>query len=162
MKILATTVVSIFFLFVLFYWQPRFVVVTTHSMKPTLNPGDVLLITRVDARNLQVGDIIVYTRVVPFSSVNVVSHRIVNITEANGVLTFNTKGDALKEQDSWSVLPSEIKGKVLFVIPKVGGFFIFVRSNMPMIILVALGVIIALIVYRRDEQRIFCDDYGPL
>ncbi|MBI2084453.1 MAG: hypothetical protein HYT70_02475 [Candidatus Aenigmarchaeota archaeon] len=65
-----------------------------------------------------VGDIIVYS----VQGINApIIHRIVKI---NGDGTYQTKGDNNNGQNpyEYSVSPSQIKGKVIFIIPKIGYF----------------------------------------
>ena len=82
--------------------------------------GDMLIIQGVGSVDeISVGDVIVFD--VPGDSLPFV-HRVINIRRENGEATFTTKGDrnAGIEQFERSIKPEQIKGKVVFVIPKLG------------------------------------------
>ncbi len=97
-----------------------------HSMVPTFEDGDLVLISNVPATDIHVGDIIVYSP--PCSAVgNSVIHRVIQVSSQG----FVTKGDNNPYDDRTSgiinpnapnygyVTPSCIEGKVVFVVPYV-------------------------------------------
>ena len=55
-------------------------------------------------------------------------HRVVEIKHEGNTKLFVTKGDANKDIDPEPVHPSQITGKVVFVIPKVGWVGIIIRD----------------------------------
>ncbi|MHA1735813.1 MAG: signal peptidase I, partial [Candidatus Thorarchaeota archaeon] len=73
------------------------VVVTSESMVPTLNVGDLLVLRRVPADQIHEGDIIVYQDTW-YTGAPIV-HRVVRIEDVDGVLHFYTKGDANSVED---------------------------------------------------------------
>ena len=64
---------------VFFLYHLRPVVVSTTSMKPSLSPGDLVVTFRSGPEYIQVGDIIVYRKVIPFSRADTVVHRVVEV-----------------------------------------------------------------------------------
>ena len=99
---------------------PRFAVIQTESMKPTLQPGDVVMITPVDPSQLKPGDIIAFNLVaydyweeVPkdFRKRPVTTHRIIEVREINGTRYFRTAGDYIGEPDPWIVPANGVLGK---------------------------------------------------
>lgn len=86
-------------------------VVSSWSMEPTLHVGD-LIVVRAKG-DYGVGDIIVY---VGMGAGRLIVHRIVRVEDGRYV----TKGDANRVPDALPVSKSQVKGKVLFVIPYLG------------------------------------------
>jgi signal peptidase len=67
-------------------------VILTGSMKPAIDPGDVVILRKADPSDVKVGDVIQYWRGDVF-----IIHRVINI-EATG--EFQTKGDNNISPDS--------------------------------------------------------------
>lgn len=88
-------------------------VILTGSMQPVLNPGDVALMQKVSEDKINVGDIIQFWTGEAF-----IIHRVIYKNEENG--RFQTKGDNNITPDSAPVYGSQIKGKMIGIIPKIG------------------------------------------
>jgi signal peptidase I len=100
---------SAVFVPLLFGWKPA--VITSGSMKPSLQVGDVVLIDTHDKR-FGINDVITFDR-----AGRSVTHRVVGM-RADG--TWRTKGDANGRSDSESVPSNDVVGQVRFVVPLVG------------------------------------------
>lgn len=98
-------------------------VIATGSMEPGIKPGDIIIIKKVDARSLKVGDIVQYRK----EKIDI-THRIIDIEKEGGVM-YKTKGDNNSAADSELVSPQQIRGKVLTVVPKVGWLTLFLRQG---------------------------------
>ena len=96
-------------------------VIASPSMVPAIETKDAIVIKRMDHDLYDVGDIITFTSVDSNFSKKMITHRIVD-KEVIGTETsrYTTKGDNNPVVDSSSVTTSDIYGKVLFKIPKVG------------------------------------------
>jgi signal peptidase len=94
--------------------------VISGSMAPTLDIGDLAIITPIDAASLRVGDVIQY-RVDDI----LVVHRIVAILSSENTLLFTTKGDANYAFDPDPVFPHQIHGRLLGTVPKIGWIAIY-------------------------------------
>lgn len=81
--------------------------ITTGSMEPTLNRGDLALMQTVD-KSAKIGDIVTYGK---YGFADPISHRVVNISE-NGYII--TRGDANPVNDE-PVSPSRVAGKIVQV-----------------------------------------------
>ncbi len=101
--------------------QPTTVI--SGSMKPTMDVGDVAIILDAPADSVQTGDIIQFWR-----DGEMVIHRVVEVSDEGTGRLFVTKGDANREPDAAPVYPSQVKGKVVLNIPKVGWAAIAVKS----------------------------------
>ncbi|HOK82386.1 MAG TPA: signal peptidase I [Clostridia bacterium] len=106
-------------------------IVVTPSMSGTIEVNDMVIIQEKDAYSE--GDIITYEKGGKY-----ITHRIVG---AEGDL-FVTKGDNNDSPDRPAVDKSQIVGKVVFVIPKIGKAIEFFRTPTGIVTLIAIGVIL--------------------
>ena len=93
-------------------------IVMSGSMRPTIDVGDIALIIKVPTNKIKSGDIIQY-----FTRNGMILHRVIEIK--NGL--FVTKGDANSMVDFKPIHPSQIRGKLLLVIPKIGWISIYMK-----------------------------------
>lgn len=108
----------LWFVFGVFPFMPS--VIATGSMEPLIDPGDMIIINRIQTeeqiKGLKVGDIVQFAR-----GEILITHRIIEVLDDGiGNLTFRTKGDNNSDSDSQPVHPNDIKGILIKVIPKVG------------------------------------------
>lgn len=102
--------------------------VLTGSMEPAISAGDMIIIRRESG--YAPGDIITFR-----DGGSYTTHRITE-TMPGG---FRTKGDANNTEDSSSVLPEQIAGRVILVIPGMGKVFLFLRTPGGMLLLLLAG-----------------------
>jgi signal peptidase len=123
---IVTTVVAvaiIWFAVGLFPLQPA--LVGSGSMEPKMYPGDVVIIAKTPADNIETGDIIQFRAQEEVT----IMHRVIEIQETEGgSKVFITKGDANDEPDSEPVLPDNVVGKAILTIPKVGWASVVVKQ----------------------------------
>lgn len=103
--------------------------ILTGSMEPGIKPGDIVLIRRFHSEaeldQLREGDIINFRR-----EGIVITHRILRIQkDAAGNLSFITKGDNNVSEDQEAVLPNDINGPVVKVLPKLGSYQLLLHSG---------------------------------
>lgn len=98
--------------------------IATGSMKPYIDIGDVIILKRMELEDIVVGDIIQFDR----DGMNI-SHRVCEIMIEDDVREFKTWGDNNKYPDSRLVKTNEIKGKVVYKIPKIGHLTLLVKSR---------------------------------
>ena len=112
------------------------VVVTSGSMEPTINEGDILFIQNGSAENinagdhdLRTGDVIVYETegIWLFPISEPVVHRVINRTynSTDGKYYFQTQGDANFAPDAVLVPEDNVYGKVVGKIPYIGWVKLF-------------------------------------
>ena len=94
-------------------------IIASGSMRPTLEVGDVSIVIPVDPSKIRVGDIIQY-----WQEGEMTLHRVGEIREG----LFVTKGDANPTSDPELVLPAQIRGKLIFTIPKLGWISIYIKT----------------------------------
>jgi signal peptidase I len=93
-------------------------IVLTGSMKPAINPGDIIITTPISHKSPKVGDVIAYqARRFSGQAIGVFSHRIIGGDLQSG---FVVKGDANKTPDNQKPVAKDILGVVLFTIPFLG------------------------------------------
>lgn len=90
-------------------------VIITASMKPDINPGDVVIIENIDIKSIKAGDIIQYK----MSDYSIV-HRVVNILNDGNNIYLITKGDNNKSVDRNPVKEDQMMGRVKYHIPLLG------------------------------------------
>jgi len=96
-------------------------VVSSSSMEPILHVGDLLITEGFKEYN--VGDIVVYKRGGEY-----IVHRIIRIENFNGSTRYVTKGDANSSPDFPPVDKSDVEGKVVLIIPYLGGLSLILRK----------------------------------
>lgn len=95
-------------------------VVLTGSMEPGIYPGDVVLIRKItkeaEIYDLKESDVINFSRE-DFT----ITHRIVEVLrDEAGNISFGTRGDNNPSEDAQAVLPNDVNGIVVGVVPKAG------------------------------------------
>lgn len=89
--------------------------VVTDSMAPTYRQGDIVSCYSVSASSLHVGDVIMYYFTPSYAGENrkyVGMHRITQVINADGAITYIVKGDANAEENEDRVSPSDVIGIV--------------------------------------------------
>ena len=114
-------------------------------MKPTIDAGDLIFIKKVDINNLKKGDII------SFKNDDIIAtHRIVDIDDKKVV----TKGDNNNIED-YPTDKSDIIGKFIFAIPKIGYVISYAMSPVGMvtIALVITFIFIYDFIFREKKSK---------
>lgn len=110
----------------------RILSVQTGSMAPAFKPGDGVLLQKLPAKDLRVGDIVSF-RATQDPRV-VISHRLIGLYP-DGRL--KTKGDALAQTDP-ALTSQQVLGRVVAVAPGYGRFIHLIRQPMGLLISVYL------------------------
>ena len=132
----------------------RLMSIQTPSMKPTINDGDLIVSTKIDAKDLRPGDIITYWTVINGErALN--THRIENIYDGDGFLIFETKGDANTSADPLTVHEKELVGIYRFRLPGVGKMFDYLKTGTGFFIIVVIPVFIFFIFHLVQFFRAF-------
>jgi len=82
------------------------------SMSPTFDENDLVIWVKADARNLKIGDIIIFQHPT-LPAIDNVMHRIVEVQSDGGTLQFRTKGDNISSPDRFYVPEANIHGLVI-------------------------------------------------
>lgn len=98
-------------------------VIATGSMEPLIKPGDVIILKKASKEVIKPGDVI------HFWKDNIyITHRVVGLPEP-GAKVYTTKGDNNDAIDSEPVSHQQVKGKLMYVIPKLGWPSLILRSQ---------------------------------
>ena len=120
-------------------------VILTGSMKPTLDPGDVVFAVAPTLLKPEIGKTVIYTaRDLSGNPVTQWAHRIISGSDKEG---WTIKGDANPAADVNTVPTSDISSVVLFSIPFVGNFF-----NPLTLILFGSGLVLLIFVISRIKD----------
>lgn len=121
----AVSVVMIWFALGVFSVYPN--VIVSGSMRPGIEVGDIVIVQRIEPREVAIGDVIQFREIEREIRIN---HRVIEISEdARGLPLFITKGDANSFPDSEPVVAEQLKGRVIQVVPKIGWITILLRSS---------------------------------
>jgi signal peptidase len=100
-------------------------VIATGSMIPMIHPGDVILVNKkVDPLQLIKGEVIQFRR-----DDILISHRIIEVAEREGIKSYRTQGDNNSGPDGQLVKPEDVKGVVVKVVPKIGWPTLLIKSK---------------------------------
>ncbi len=126
-----------------------FMVVVSRSMEPTIHVNDLIVVTRASPEDIKVGDIIVFKS--PLNPDIYIVHRVIQVIKSDDKIYFKTKGDNNNYPDRWVVDQDDLVGKVLYIIPAVGGVIRVFNEN---ILLKAafIGLLIILLIYLEYRE----------
>jgi signal peptidase len=93
-------------------------VVRSGSMSPTIPTGSVVFYKKINAQNVKVGDIIVFSK--PGSPNERVTHRVYKISNSPTGRFFTTKGDANGAPDDWRIPAVGVGWVSAFHVPALG------------------------------------------
>ena len=125
--------------------------VKSGSMEPTFDKGDLIVLGKVAASEIEKGDIITFER--PDEPDTLVTHRVVRIETANAGKQFVTKGDANKSADGWRVPATGKAWKYKFRVSKLGYVFDFLSEPAARIALVAVPVVLLGVLWLADVRK---------
>ena len=110
-------------------------IVTSDSMSPTVEAGDVIVTRDVTPEELEPGDVVTFHDGGE-ANTGYVTHRIVDVVEIEGELYFELQGDANDEPDEGLVPAEYVHGEYHFAIPFLGHLLLFARSSLGLFVFV--------------------------
>lgn len=140
LSIVACLVIWVIVVRLLVGWSPM--VVTTGSMQPAINPGDIVMSGAPDdgGQGLEVGTVITFAD--PVRPGGLLTHRIARVNDDG---TYATRGDANTVTDSYQVKPQDVRSVGRLLIPAVGLPRVWVdRGDLLMLGLWVTGTLLAL------------------
>ena len=119
------------FLTAFFLYRYDFFIVTSGSMKPTIDVGSVVVI---DTNSIvQNNDIITFTM-----KDSIITHRLVDISNDEYI----TKGDANETIDPSYIKKDDIIGKVILAIPFIGYILTYFRNHLILFIFLIVSLVL--------------------
>ena len=116
-------------------------IVLTDSMLPLISSGDLIFCVTVEPEDVQVGDVISFFDPMG-SGTAVVTHRVLEIMEKDGELSFRTKGDNNNAEDQVAVPEKNLVGLYKSRIPGAGNIAMFMQTTAGLIVCVVLPIIL--------------------
>jgi signal peptidase I len=106
----------------------RTMTMLTASMSPSIDPGDVTIVTPLAISDVTEGMVITYH--VPVGDHQLVTHRVIAVEHGpDGSVTVHTKGDANEAADPWAAtLEGDTAYQVRAVIPEIGSVIQALRT----------------------------------
>lgn len=124
-------------------------IVLSGSMMSKIEVGDLVFVKETDATTLKENDIIAFK-----DDENLVTtHRIINVINENGEISFETKGDSNNVKDEKRVYPKDIEGIYVFKIEKLGKFILYLQEPQGFSIMMLAILIIGAILFMMDNRK---------
>jgi signal peptidase I len=93
-------------------------VVLSGSMRPALEPGDMIVAHRMPASEIRIGQVISFAA--PGDS-RTLTHRVTKVRELpSGMIAVTTRGDANNVSERWKIAPTGTVGEVTASVPRLG------------------------------------------
>ncbi|MGZ5490487.1 MAG: signal peptidase I [Nitrososphaeraceae archaeon] len=141
---------------VVFNVDNPFYVVSSGSMIPVLNVGDILIVKDGNTFNsLMVGYIIVFNR--PQGGDRVIVHRILEISDRFGEKVIVTKGDAndgIIPGTDFPIREKDYIGTVAYTVPKIGLVLKYLNPPVNYIIIAGIiGILIYTNIKKKNDEK---------
>lgn len=91
--------------------------VLTGSMRPTIQPGDMVVDEPISPSQIRVGDIVTFRE--PHGT-RTITHRVRQVSISEGQARVTTRGDANDTVEKWQVPVTGSVGRVVYQVPKIG------------------------------------------
>ena len=116
-------------------------IVLTDSMYPEIAAGDLIICNTVEAEDVQVEDVISFYDPMG-NGTSVVTHRVLEIVEEDGQLSFRTKGDNNNAEDQVLVPAKSVIGIYRSRIPGAGHIAMFMQTTPGLILCVVCPILL--------------------
>ena len=140
-------------------------IVLTDSMYPDIKSGDIIICKKLDAEEIEVGDVISFYDPAE-NGTSVVTHKVVEIIDEDGKLSFRTRGTNNNTDDRLPVPADKVIAEYTGVrIPAAGNIAIFMQSTAGLIICVIVPIVLFVgydVIRRRRYEKNKGDDLESL
>ncbi len=126
-------------------------IVLTGSMEPEISSGDMIICHTIEPSEVKTGDVISFFDP-EGNGLSVVTHRVVEIVQENGSLSFRTKGDANNVEDKTPVPAENLVGIYQTRIRGAGNLAMFMQSTPGFVVCVGLPLL-CMVVYDLLRRR---------
>ena len=123
--------------------------IISNSMNPIFEIDDVIFVKKINANQLQKGDIISFVQ-----GRDIITHRIESIEKRNNEITFITKGDANNTTDINNVNVSQIEGKYIFKISKLGKVLSILKNKVVFFVIIVILIVCYIIEKNKISKKI--------
>jgi len=139
-------------------------IVLSDSMYPEIQSGDLIICQNVKVEDIKIGDIISFFDP-NGNSTSIVTHRVIDIINENGITRFQTKGDANNTKDNFFVVGEDIVGIYQMRISGAGNVAMFMQSTSGLITCVVVPLLLLLgydFLRRKHYEKIKQQDTNVL
>lgn len=126
-------------------------IVLTGSMEPEISSGDMIICHTIELSEVKTGDVISFFDP-EGNGLSVVTHRVVEIVQENGSLSFRTKGDANNVEDKTPVPAENLVGIYQTRIRGAGNLAMFMQSTPGFVVCVGLPLL-CMVIYDLLRRR---------
>ncbi len=128
-----------------FFGYKSFIIVSG-SMEKTIMRGDAIIVKEVPQDEIKIEDIISFDE-----DGVIVTHRIIDIINENGIVKYRTKGDNNNSPDKQMITYDKIEGKYQFKIKQFGIVTEILKSKITLMVLIVIVILISL--YQKNLKR---------
>ena len=132
-------------------WLP--LIVLTDSMQPVIAGGDLIICHTAEAEEIAEGDVIAFFDPAG-NGTSIVTHRVLEIVEADGEISFRTKGDNNNAEDKLLVPADNLVAVYKTRIAGAGNVAMFMQSTTGLIVCVVFPII-ALVGYDLIRRKMY-------
>lgn len=123
-------------------------IITSKSMEPSINFGDVVIVKKCKENKINVGDIITFK-----NNNEIITHRILSIQENEETEElYVTKGDNNNTEDIEKVSFSNIIGKSVLTIPYLGKVIMMIDNKLIILVIVLIILILVFLKLQKREK----------
>ena len=119
--------------------------VLSDSMEPTYSHGDVAVVRPCPSGDIEEGDILCFLR-----DGKKVTHRVVERQDTPAGIEFVTKGDANDDPDNVTVKGSQVIGKLIFHIPRLGFLFDFAQRPIGILAMICVPAVLLAVISIKE------------
>ena len=123
--------------------------IISDSMKPEINVDDLIIVKRVDEKELKVEDVVTYKK-----GEDIITHRISDIKNIYNTRIYLTKGDNNDVTDENSIIYDQIEGRYLFKIPKIGKLVNILKNKITFTIFLTILIILFILDRKKINTKI--------
>ncbi len=128
-------------------------IVLTDSMYPDIKSGDLIICRTAKPEDVKVNDVISFFDPAG-NGTSVVTHRVIEILEENGIRSFRTRGDNNNTEDKDLVPAENLVGIYKTRIAGAGNIAMFMQSTAGLIVCVVLPILL-LVAYDIIRRRLY-------
>jgi signal peptidase len=145
----AATYGSVEVLRLVLHSESPLMVVSSGSMIPTLNVGDIIIVRGIDPQAVTVGTIIIFHS--PYEYDMPIVHRVIAVDHQGSSISFETKGDNNPGPDGWRVPAQNLMGVYVAKVPYVGLLSLELRGPLGVTLIILLIALIIAIEYKESK-----------
>lgn len=136
---------------IVLHTESPLMVVSSESMVPTLNVGDIILVEGADPAKITVGTIIIFHS--PYDYQMPIVHRVISVVNDQNSIFFQTKGDNNPGPDGWRVPGGNLMGVYVAKLPYVGLVSLELRGPLGATLIILLIALIVAIEYTESKPK---------